>query len=218
MRSKVGWILSLVGILFFQAPLLAADSKNPPLAFDLFGFPISAADQALEKRAVALGEALRKAFPQALSGQKFAANSYSGICFLSGADNYKLAWHDSETEGYLFSVERLKDQKTCGSPFSEGTVFPTAPLNPSQFFPISRSHPGIQLGVSTLAQVRQEMGSPAYAGPDLLIYSLKRDREKEKGCGYSPGKGDFAAVAVEFRFKQGILQSVYLVNHIAGEC
>jgi hypothetical protein len=206
------------GDAFFQASLLVAGSKNTPLAFDLFGFPLSAADQGLEKRAVALGEALTKAFPQAMAGKKFQANIYSGICFVSGAESYRLAWYDSETEGYRFLVERLQDQKTCENPFTEGMLFSTAPLNPSQFFPISRSHPGIQLGVSTLVQVRKEMGDSDYASSDILIYPLKRDREKEKGCQMKPGKGELAAVAVQFHFKQGVLQSVNLVNSIAGEC
>jgi hypothetical protein len=61
-------------------------------------------------------------------------------------------------------------------------------------------------------------GKPDYSASDILIYALKRDREKEKGCEMNPKKGELAAVAVEFRFKQGVLHSIFLTNGIAGEC
>lgn len=218
LKRITGWILSTVGMLLFQGSLAFAGSQNPAAAFDLFGLAPSAVDQGLGKRAQALGEALTKAFPQSMKGKKFQENSYSGVCFVAGPDSYQLAWYDSETEGFLFSVTRLQDPKTCANPFTEGLVFPMLPLNPSEFFPISRTHPAIQLGVSTLTQVRKEMGKPGYAGSDILVYALKRDREKEKGCDLKPSAGELAVIGMQFRFKEGVLQSVYLVNTIAGEC
>lgn len=153
-----------------------------------------------------------------MAGKKIQENNYSGVCFVSGPETYELAWFDSETEGYRFSVERFTDRKACTSAFNEADVFPTAPLDAAQFFPISRSHPDLKLGVTTLAQVRQEMGSPDYQGPDILVYPLKRDRAKEKGCQMNPRKGEMSVIAVQFHFKQGVLQSVDMVNNIDGEC
>jgi hypothetical protein len=209
----------LITMLFLPKALLAADATVPSIgSFDLFGFPLSAADQGLGKRAASLGQALAKTFPQDFQAQDLHENNYSGRCFVSGADQYKLSWRDSETEGFAFIVERLKDQKSCVNFFSESETFKSGPLNPAQFFPISHTHPDLQLGVSTRAQVQKEMGHPAYSSSDKLFYFFKRDKLKEKGCGAKPSKGEFYAIDAEFSFSHGILQSVAMYNYIAGEC
>jgi hypothetical protein len=209
----------LIAIIFLPRASLGADAAAPAVAsFDLFGFPLSAADQGLGKRAEDLGQALASTFPQVFQVKDFKENSYNGYCFVNGIDQYKLSWRDSETEGFAFTVERLKGQKLCVSPFTEGETFKSGPIDPSHFFPISHSHSGLQLGISTPAQVRKELGRPAFSSPDMLIYVLKRDKLKEKGCGYQPSKGEYAAINVGFIFYHGLLQSVTLSNGIAGEC
>jgi len=211
--------LFLIALLFLPKVSLAAATAVPPIAsFDLFGFPLSAADLGLGKRAASLGQALQATFPKVFKAQDFPENNYSGYCFGSGSDQYRLSWKDSETEGFSFAVERLKNQKLCSSPFGEGIAFKSGSLNPSQFFPISHSHPGLQLGVSTLAQVQKELGRPDYSSSDKLVYVLKRDKLKEKGCEMKANKGELAAVEVELGFSNGVLQSVILLNSIAGEC
>jgi hypothetical protein len=209
----------LIVMLVLPKVSLGVDAAVPSIAgFDLFTFPLSAADQGLGKRANVLGQALAATFPQIFQVQDFKENYYNGRCFVTGADQYKLSWRDSETEGFAFTVERLKDQKLCTSPFTESETFKSGPLNPSQFFPISHSHPGLELGVSTSAQVQKELGRPAYTNSDKLIYVLKRDKLKEKGCGMKSSKGEISAIDVEFGFSNGVLQSVTLFNGIAGEC
>jgi len=213
------WTLqfSLIALLFLPKPSLGA-AANTIGGFDLFGFKLTALDQGLGKRANSLGQALATAFPKDFKAQDFKENYYNGHCFVSGPDQYKLSWRDSETEGFEFKVERLKDQKNCASPFSEGQSFKGASLQPAQFFPVSRSHPDLQLGVSTPAQVQKELGKPAYASPTKLIYVLKRDMEKEKGCGSKPSEGDFYGIELQLGFANGVLQSMDMVNSIAGEC
>jgi len=198
---------------------LAAGTAAPSIgSFDLFGFPLSAAENNLGTRASALGQALAATFPKEFKAENFKENNYSGHCFNSGPDQYKLSWRDSETEGFNFKVEKLKDQKGCVSPFSEGQSFKSSSFNAAQFSPISHFNSGLQLGVSTPAQIQQALGKPAYSSSGKLIYILKRDKEKEKGCGANPGQGDFDAIDVEFDFNDGTLQSVMMSNNIAGEC
>jgi hypothetical protein len=209
----------LMAVIFLSKASLGADATGNPVAgFDLFGFPLSALDQGLGKRADALGQALIATFPKDFQAQDFKENFYNGRCFVTGSDQYKLSWRDSETEGFSFTVERSKDQKFCANPFTEGQTFKSGPLNPSQFFPISHSHSSLVLGVSTSAEIQKELGRPAYSNPAKLIYVLKRDKLKEKNCGMKPSKGEFYAIDVEFDFSDGILRSVTLVNSIAGEC
>src|SRR4029450_9439795 len=121
-------------------------------------------------------------------------------------------------EGFSFTVERMKDKKNCKSTFTPSLTFKIVPLHPEQFSPLSRSHPSLQIGTSTAAQVQKEMGRPAYSNPTQLAYVLKRDPKKEKGCGMNPRDGELAAISVVFYFDKGILQSVSLLNTIAGEC
>ena len=214
--SSLFLVLFLAGLLSPVAAVAADAAKPPALSFDLFGFPVSAAELNLGQRIDTLRQAIFATFPQEAKKQPIQVNSYSGRCFLSGSDLYRLSWMDSETEGFRFTVDLMKNQKTCQSWFTEGVTLPSGPINPQQFFPISRSHPQIQLGVSTPEQIRKELGKPAYASSDLLIYTLKRDREKEKGCQYE--KGQLAVVGVQFHFSKGILSSVDLINDISGEC
>ena len=211
--------LFLMAIVLLPKAALGAGATVPSVAgFDLFGFPLSATDQGLGKRANTLGQALATTFPKDFRAQDFHENYYNGFCFLNGADQYKLSWRDSETEGFLFRVERLKDQKLCANPFTDGETYKSGPLNPAQFLPISHTHSTVVLGVSTPAQIKKTMGNPAYSSPSKLIYVLKRDKEKEKGCGAKPSKGELDAIDVELDFSNGLLQSVTLVNNIAGEC
>lgn len=210
---------TLLVLMLFPKLLLAEIAPTSSVtSFDLFGFPLSAADQGLVQRVKAVGAALVASLPKDFKAEDFHENITGGHCFNSGADQYKLTWYDSETEGFFFKVELLKNQKDCDSPYGGDYRYKLSPLNPAQFFPISRSHPNLKLGASTLAEVQKGLGKPAYSSADKLIYVLKRDKLKEKGCGYKPADGDFAAIEVQFLFSGGVLQTVMIHNGIAGEC
>jgi len=220
-RSRRRQIVFLFFALFFLTvfPNSAHPSPKDSLgSFDLFGLKLSSLKLDLGERAKALGVALAQRFPKTFSGTQFQVNSYSGACFTSGSDNYRMSWRDSETEGFRFSVETLKGEKTCPNPFSEGMVLKIYPLNPAELKPLSNSHPALQLGVSTSAQVKAELGKPDYSDSKTIIYTLVRDRPKEKGCGYEPAKGDFAAIELTLQFVQDKLVGASLANGIAGEC
>lgn len=209
--------LTILLLLLLSFSSVSAQAANVG-SFDLFGFSLSSADQGLGKRAEALGKALIAAFPKELKAGDVKANLYNGQCFNAGADQYKLWWMDSETEGFSFRVEKLKAQKICTSPFTEGMTFKSSALNASQFFPVSRGQSSLQLGVSTPEQVKQALGKPDYANSEKLIYFYKRDKAKEKGCGANSAEGDFYGVSAEFGFSGGVLQFIALNNDIAGEC
>jgi len=208
----------LVALAFFPRLGMAAETAGASIAgLDLFTFPLSAVGQELGKRAASLSKALMTAFPKESLDKDIGENNYGGRCFVSGSDQYELEWMDSETEGFRFTVDKLKDQKGCTSPFNSNT-YKTSRLNPANFFPISHSHPALQIGVSTPDLIKKEFGVPAYASPQQLIYVLQRDKKKEKGCEYKTNKGELAAVEVQFNFVSGVLKSVSFINSIAGEC
>jgi hypothetical protein len=217
-RTSFFRFILLAAILSSEALFAATAADKSVFTFDLLGLPLSALDQGLGKRAGALGQALALTFPKDFKAQDFKENIYGGRCFVDANEQYQLSWKDSETEGFSFTVERMKDPKNCESPFTPSLTFKSVPLHSEQFSPLSHSHPSIQIGTSTPTQIQKEMGRPAYSSPTQLAYVSKRDRQKEKGCGMHPGNGELAAISVVFYFDKGILQSISLLNTIAGEC
>ena len=217
MKNILFFLLSLIlTVPFLSKDLQGAGAAKDISGFDLFTYSLSSLDQPLGQRAQALGKALVGSFPKTFSKYFFKENAYEGACFKGKDDFIRLAWHDSETEGFSFSLEKLAGQKSCVSPFSEGTTFKTFPLDAKTFFPISHRFPALALGLSTPSQIKAELGTPDYSDPEKLIYVLKRDKEKEKGCDANPG--EFYAIDVIFKFKDGKLSGVWLDNSIAGEC
>ena len=204
--------------LLLSNNLQAAPVAKPVTTFDLFNFKLSTLELPLGERSQALGKALAETFPQFFSKDTVSMNAYSGVCFKQGDDLMRLAWYDSETEGFSFNLEKITGQKTCESPFSEGVVLKTYPLDPKSFFPISHNYPALELGVSTAAQIKAQLGAPDYSNGKKLIYVFKRDKLKEKGCGANSRGGDFYAIEVIFDLKNGKLSAIWLDNHISGEC
>ncbi|HEX5033379.1 MAG TPA: hypothetical protein VFW62_02760 [bacterium] len=216
MKSKHPW-LSLAFLTFLLAPAPGFAKTNIG-TFDLFNFQLSSLELSLGQRAQAMGKALAGSLPKNFPEGSIKSNNYGGACFKQGKDLTRLSWYDSETEGFRFGVESIGAQKNCPSPFTEGMVFKTYSMDPKTFLPISRGHPTFRLGSTTPAEVKAELGPPEYAEAEKLIYVLRRDKDKEKGCEAETKKGFFYSIEVVFDFTKGQLTGMWLNNHISGEC
>ncbi len=217
MDRKTSLVLTLILCFNFLIAPAKAYPEGKIFRFDLFGFD---SPKLRIGSASVLFSALEKKFGKA-TFNKIDKNRQGGICILTGGKKYELFWYATETEGFDFTVEQTDENSSCPAGLYK-EVTPeyisdynidkiTYPAN--KFFPISGHYPEIRLGLSTADDIIKSFGRPFSRTKDELVYVLRRDREKEKGC-----DGSLQAISIEFEFKSKVLYRISMCNHILGEC
>ena len=217
MNKKTFLVVALV-LSFSLIASAEAFAAGKISQFDLFGFDFP---KLRIGSASVLYSALEKKFGKT-TFNKVKENTQGGICIMSGGKKYELFWHDSETEGFDFIVEETDENSSCPagvfkewcpdeycSEYQLGKI--TYPAD--KFFPVSGRNPEIKFGISTSDDIIRSFGRPFSKDKDKLVYVLKRDRKKEKGC-----DGLLQAISIEFEFKNKVLYRISMVNGIKGEC